>query len=153
MSDICWLCGETLPPIEGQLIINCPICGVENDRTDYQLVTEKEEVKMIPETKTSSGKDFNQWLNTKHIPEKGMVITITGEWSAPVSPKISSFLIGDCEFNGETFTHGINQTSYFEISKVYGKDTNDWVGKKIEYQGKVKMGQRGASGHLWTAKQ
>jgi len=145
----CWYCEKDIVFEGGELVKDCPHCGVENDINPYP--PKKEEV-MIPVPKNNNSQ-FAPWLSTKYIPEKGMELTITDEWAAPESSKVSSFVIGECEYLGEKFSQGINETSYREISKVYGKDTANWIGKKIVYQGKVKMGQRGAMGNLWTAKQ
>jgi hypothetical protein len=150
----CWLCGKMVTFFGGELVKHCEGCGAELDITPYAPLLDNfkpKEDSMIPETKSTSS--FAPWLSTKYTPEKGMAITITNEWSKPSNPKISSFIFGECEVNGEKYTHGINQTSYFDISRKYGIDTSRWVGKELVYQGKVKMGNRGAIGHLWTAKE
>ena len=134
-------------------VFACQGCGAELDFTPY--ISEeflKKEGSVIPESK--SGASFNPWLfgkNSDVTPEKGLRVTITSEWCTSTNAKIKAFLFGNCEYDGKDYTVGINETTWREISKVYGNDTRDWVNKKIEYQGKVPMGSRGATGHLWTA--
>ncbi len=147
----CWCCDQDCGVLDGD-VGNCINCGVDIDRTPYiTMETLQREGKVIPETKKQIS-EFAPWLIGKESPveiEKGLRITVTSEWTAPNNPKISYFLFGECEFNGEKYTHGINSTTYFGIAKAYGKDTADWVGKKLEYQGKVKMGSKGTLGHSW----
>jgi len=134
-------------------VFACEGCGADLDFSPY--ISEeflKKEGSVIPETKSSVS--FAPWLfgkNSPVTPEKGLRVTITSEWCASTNPKIKAFLFGNCEYDGNDYTVGINETTWREISKVYGSDTADWVGKKLEYQGKVSMGKHGAMGHLWTA--
>ena len=150
MNHKCWFCNADLQT-EGMLIQRCSYCGVEVDFTLYNPIKE-EDVK--PETKKGES-SFAPWLVSKVSPillEKGLEIVVTNEWSPSENPKITHFLYGECEVNGEKYTHGINATSYYSIMKIHGQDTADWVGKTLIYQGKVKMGNKGATGHLWSAK-
>lgn len=137
----------------GKDVFGCEGCGAELDFTP--MITEKflkKEGNVIPETK--SGTSFAPWLFGKDSPikpEKGLRVTITSEWCPSNNPKIKAFLFGTCDYEGVDYTLSINETTWREISKVYGADTRDWISKKIEYQGKVPMGKQGAMGHLWTA--
>ncbi len=77
-------------------------------------------------------------------------VLIISELQPPETEKIKSPLIGEVELtNGERRTIGINWTSYYLISKIYGQDTKDWVGKYLVYHGLKKMDK--GTGHLWTA--
>lgn len=132
-------------------------CGAELDASP--LITEEflnKEGKVIPEGKGSNYPDFIKLPNiiegTKGEIEVGDQVTVITEFAPPNSPKLKSPLIGTVNLiNGEDRTVGLNWTSYYDLAKVLGKDTKDWLGKEITYAGMKKCG-KGALGHIWSAK-
>ena len=110
---------------------------------------------MIPKTNTANFPPFiklpNQLENKPGEIEIGDKVQIENEFAPPENPKLKSPFIGNVSLtNTDLRTLGLNWTSYYSISKVYGMDTVDWVGKHIIYTGMKKTG-KGAIGHLWTA--
>lgn len=108
---------------------------------------------MIPET----ANNYADWLKTpdpltgtKGEVAVGDTVEIANEFHPVASPKLKKFLYGEVKLpGGEVRALGINQTSYFKISMVFGKDTKAWVGKTIRYEGLKRFTQ--GTGHLWTA--
>lgn len=82
--------------------------------------------------------------------KQGEIVKITSIFTAPDNPKLKSFLLGEIELsNGEKRALGLNMTSYFEIAKSYGENTDDWLNKTIVYCGFKKL--KKGNGHLWVA--
>jgi len=96
---------------------------------------------------------FNPLSGNKDKPidvKEGETITILEELHPPETEKINSWLIGKVQLdNGEIRTLGLNMSSYFTISKVYGEDTKDWIGKDLVFCGFKKLGK--GHGYLWQA--
>ena len=147
----CWCCERGFETDDLKFIC---LCGAENDFSEYKPI--QEESDMIPEAK--GGTQFNEFIKLPNPLEGregdvkvGDCVTIKDEFVAPPNEKIKAFIFGGVDLNGTTKTLCINQTSYFEIAKVLGKDTAAWVGKNIEYKGMKKFAK--GTGHLWTAQQ
>ena len=110
---------------------------------------------MIPKGNSSNYPPFlklpNQLENKTGEIEIGDKVQIETEFAPPENPKLKSPFIGNVSLtNTDVRTLGLNWSSYYAISKAYGLDTADWVGKFIIYNGLKKTG-KGAFGHLWTA--
>ena len=85
--------------------------------------------------------------------EVGTVLTILSEFDDPtkINPKFKGFIMGNVKtLDGKECLHSLNKTSYAKISEVYGRNTEDWIGKEIIFKGEVKMGNM--LGKLWEAK-
>jgi len=172
MSKHCWYCDIDMQlPDDTTGDYNCKGCGMQNSFLDTTLL-ETTEVK--PKTSYDDymegrkGDDmaipvganaFEPFIKLPNplenkageidVGEKVLVIT---EFQAPNTPKIKSALVGIVETTaGNKRTVGLNWTSYYSVAKDYGKDTKDWEGKFIVYQG-LKKFEKG-TGHLWTAEQ
>lgn len=110
---------------------------------------------MIPQ---GANTDFNPWIKLPNQLEdkEGEIkvndcVVILDEFKAVDNPKIKSPLIGNVMLtDGKERTVGLNWSSYFEISKVYGKDTNEWINKEIVFKGLKKVGK--GMGNIWSAK-
>jgi len=155
MANNCWFCEAAISWEMAELIKNCPNCGCENNQDSKD--TQPMEVKLIPDKVRES--QFSPFLKLPNLVsgtegdiKKGDSVEVVVEFDAPTNPKLKSPLIGKVKLmNGEEKTLGLNWTSYYEICKVYGQDTKDWVGKEITYGGMKTMG-RGAAGHSWIVK-
>jgi hypothetical protein len=121
----------------------CLDCYEPKSMSWWQDYNQKEEEKMIPESK--KGKDFLPWLKK----EMDMIVTIKTEFSPPTSPKITSFLMGVVDCLGKEYTLSLNETAWRTIAAKYGENTTGWVGKKIQYKGLQPMGK--GKGHFWQA--
>ena len=98
---------------------------------------------MIPETASN----YSPWLRDLQV---GTVVKIATEFKTPESAKIQSFLLADVTAeDGNNYTLGINKSTYYALSKVFGQDTVEWIGKDIKYMGKVKLNK--GTGHFWEA--
>ena len=154
----CWCCSHEFE--NENEICTCPNCGSEIDRTFYKPeVPLAERNKMIPQAPQGQGKQFEPFLVLPNILEGkkgeievGTAVTIIDEFKAPESPKLKSPLIGVVNTPVGKRTIGLNWTSYYSLAGTLGKDTSDWVGKEIVYQG-MKKSAKGAAGHMWSAKQ
>ena len=100
---------------------------------------------MIPEQR---GKQYAPFLSCKDL-ETNTIVTIQTEFTPPETDKIKSFLIGEVEHEGESYTLGINPSTYRNLSKTLGSDTAGWIDKEIRFLGLVQLGQ--GKGYLWTA--
>jgi len=161
-SELCWFCDQPHLVPEND-IGKCANCLVDIDRTGYILLniplteTLKEDDMPIPkEVKETNYAPFIKLPNIVENKEGeikvGDSVTIATIFDAPLSAALKSPLVGDVTLvTGETRALGLNWTSYYEIVKDYGKNTDDWVGKQLVYNGMKKCG-KGALGHIWTAK-
>lgn len=100
---------------------------------------------MIPQNK---GKIYLPFLKCAEL-KKGTVANIMSEFKPPESEKIKSFLIGEIECEGESYTLGMNPSTYNNLCKTLGDDTGDWIGKQIKFAGLVTLGK--GKGYLWSA--
>jgi hypothetical protein len=133
----------------------CEVCGTEIS-FDFTEEPIKKEGKMIPEGKSSSFASFiklpNALTGSQGEIAVGEKVTVLSEFAPPTSDKLKSPFIGLVKLaNEEERTLGINWTTYYEIAKVLGRDTKDWIGSFITYLGMKKMG-KGGMGHLWSGK-
>jgi hypothetical protein len=96
---------------------------------------------MIPQ-----GSNFPPWLK----PEAGMRVRIVTEPAPKDNPKLKSPLYCEVEHKGNSYTLGFSWTAYHKIKAcdIFGADTENWVGKEIQYLGMEKTG-KGGKAHVW----
>jgi hypothetical protein len=101
---------------------------------------------MIPE---SQGNSYAPFIKCAEL-NKGLVVMIKTEFAPPENPKIQSPIIGNVLMeDGSEYTLGLNWSTLRGLQKVYGVDTKNWIGKKIEFFGMKKLGK--GNGYLWGA--
>lgn len=84
--------------------------------------------------------------------EVGFEVEITEEFTQ--RPQFKSFLVGTIALpDGTKKLLSLNKTSYFLIRPIYGKDTADWVGKMLVYDGVQECGKAKMKGNIWKAKE
>jgi hypothetical protein len=105
---------------------------------------------MIPEKTAGTGSNnYPQFVKQSEL-ISGAIAKIESEFAPPENPKIQSPLIGNISFKGgELYTLGLNWTTYYSLAPIYGKDTQSWIGKEIQFLGMKTMGK--GRGYAWVA--
>lgn len=102
----------------------------------------------MPELQREGSTGFPPFLKCATL-KKGATVIIESPFSPPVSPKIQSPAIANVNYEGSTYTMGINWSTIQNLQKAFGVNTDEWVGKAIEFKGLVKLGK--GNGYLWVA--